>query len=1195
MNELRETSERNPHDPTFSTLMNGSLGKVELSVLSWNINDISDQSLGNKSETEEFRAKIGQVPIFCLQETKNEVNVPNYRCFNKNRETSRSGGLCIGVHRSIAEHFTPIKTDSPDIQALMISKSYTKWENDVFLINIYDSQEYSSYKMKMKKLGHDEQTLESLMNLIGENITSSDIMLVGDFNARTGSLNYIPLWNDWTDPKVMNAPKPSRASKDQVLNERGRKLIDLISCCNLTLLNGSVLGDIFGEYTCLKYNGQSIPDYMAVTANLRTKVKSFKILPLTDISDHKPLLCTFSTETSISSPDLIENIYCDAPKKPKWDEEALSKTFSDNLNRPDLLANLIDISATVPETGEHIYAMNEKFVSTLASAIGKDNVDNAPPLKPRTFSKKKRRSKFRRKQKWFDAECIQAKRELNKISKKYGKNPCDDLLRVCYYSTKKTYRKMIKRKKSAFLEELSSKILQEDRISWDDLKSVKRFNEAPSKLDIFDMSTFHHFFAKLYSERETNFVKNRMTKQPTEEISEILNGAVSEGEIIKAVKSLRNGKAVGLDQVLNEQLKCASQNPSALRALTKLFNGCLDLGVYPWNTTIVSPLHKKGCIYNPDNYRAIAIGSNLGKLFATILLNRLLKFREAHCPDTKNQLGFSKNARTVDHLFTLSTCIEKHVHHNGKRLYTCFVDFQKAFDSISREALLYKLSTLGIEGKFFKCLEFMYKNSNARIKLISKISDTFDVLAGTEQGHPMSPELFKTYIHELSERLNGLEDIECPKLNETILTHLLWADDLVLVALTKDSLQLMLRELESFCAEWGLSVNIKKTAIMIFNRSGRLLKESFGFKYENREVPTTRTYCYLGITFSLTGNFKVAMSLLRQKALRAYFGLKREVDFYNIPKTAVLKLLDSLILPVITYGIELWISKTTGFKEIASLLNRDNHVHLSKLAADPIERFHLSILKWTLGVNKGTSNAAIWGDCGRTPLVIRYVKQVTVFFNRLCRLDREESPALVRHAFAEQKNLNLDWFNVLSTTLNSLDENRHEQQFVNATLCQNRAKDRFISVWQSERQHNRKLRFYNEIKDTFELEPYLALTTKGGSTCVGKIRMSAHKLKIETGRYRNRSENSADRLCDFCCDIATMELMVHLPDVDPIVEDETHFLRTCPRYHTSRTNLQDPVKSLLMYDIKAMFAPEVIQETARYIKELLRTRFPRMT
>ena len=83
--------------------------------------------------------------------------------------------------------------------------------------------------------------------------------------------------------------------------------------------------------------------------------------------------------------------------------------------------------------------------------------------------------------------------------------------------------------------------------------------------------------------------------------------------------------------------------------------------------------------------------------------------------------------------------------------------------------------------------------------------------------------------------------------------------------------------------------------------------------------------------------------------------------------------------------------------------------------------------------------------------------------------------------------------------------------------------------------------------------------------------MSAHKLKIETGRYGSKSENPANRLCDFCCDTDTMDLMVNLPEVDPIIEDETHFLRTCPRYHISRTNLQEPAKSLLMYDVKEMF------------------------
>jgi hypothetical protein len=70
-------------------------------------------------------------------------------------------------------------------------------------------------------------------------------MLLGDFNARTGSVNFTPSSKDWLNQKSMNAPKPSRASKDHVVNERGKKFVDLLS--NLTLLNGNVLGDAFGE------------------------------------------------------------------------------------------------------------------------------------------------------------------------------------------------------------------------------------------------------------------------------------------------------------------------------------------------------------------------------------------------------------------------------------------------------------------------------------------------------------------------------------------------------------------------------------------------------------------------------------------------------------------------------------------------------------------------------------------------------------------------------------------------------------------------------------------------------------------------------------------------------------------------------------------------------------------------------------
>ena len=61
-------------------------------------------------------------------------------------------------------------------------------------------------------------------------------------------------------------------------------------------------------------------------------------------------------------------------------------------------------------------------------------------------------------------------------------------------------------------------------------------------------------------------------------------------------------------------------------SILHLFNQCLSNGVYPWNVSLVTPLHKKGDRANPDNYRAIAVSSAIGKLFSNILLERLVKF-----------------------------------------------------------------------------------------------------------------------------------------------------------------------------------------------------------------------------------------------------------------------------------------------------------------------------------------------------------------------------------------------------------------------------------------------------------------------------------------------------------------------------------------------------------------------------------------
>ena len=83
------------------------------------------------------------------------------------------------------------------------------------------------------------------------------------------------------------------------------------------------------------------------------------------------------------------------------------------------------------------------------------------------------------------------------------------------------------------------------------------------------------------------------------------------------------------------------------------------------------------------------------------------------------------------------------------------------------------------------------RNSSTRIKLIQKLSAAIDVTTGTEQGHPMSPELFKMYVLDLSTRLESISDLNLPFLNDFPISHLLWADDLILLALDGPTTELL--------------------------------------------------------------------------------------------------------------------------------------------------------------------------------------------------------------------------------------------------------------------------------------------------------------------------------------------------------------------------------------------------------------------
>ena len=95
---------------------------------------------------------------------------------------------------------------------------------------------------------------------------------------------------------------------------------------------------------------------------------------------------------------------------------------------------------------------------------------------------------------------------------------------------------------------------------------------------------------------------------------------------------------------------------------------------------------------------------------------------------------------------------------------------------------------------------------------------------------------------------------------------------------------------------------------------------------------------------------------------------------------------------------------------------------------------------------KGTSNAAVYGDTGRIPLVLIILKQFVNFFNRLSLLDRNDSNSIARHAFAEQKQLKLSWYTAVQSLTQQLDprmeyvEDNKTRILTNALLCKKMGK-----------------------------------------------------------------------------------------------------------------------------------------------------------
>ena len=626
-----------------------------------------------------------------------------------------------------------------------------------------------------------------------------------------------------------------------------------------------------------------------------------------------------------------------------------------------------------------------------------------------------------------------------------------------------------------------------------------------------------------------------------------LNYHISEKELLKCIKELKNNKAVGLDSICNEMIKYSQH--AMLNCLLKVFNKILSSGSYPkeWCRGYIVPIFKGGDRSIPSNYRGITIMNCIAKLFNTVLNKRLDDFFDKRNLINCRQIGFKKGSRTSDHMFILKSLIEKYTKRSSK-LYACFIDFKKAYDKVDHICLIYKMLKAGIGGNFIKLFKDSYlkKGLEVCVKMNNMLSSPFKCKTGVRQGDPVSPNLFKLFINDLVDYIDT--DVK-PTLNNFHYNCLLYADDIVLLALSEEDLKKQVEGVEKFCKDWGLEVNTNKSKVMVFNTKGVEITTDVCFR--GVKLENVSTYRYLGILFHISGKINFMKQDLLERGQKAMFKL---MSYFKDGKPSVqtgFHLFDRVVKPVLLYGSDVFGINNLRYKSI-----------FNEMYKDIFEKCHLKFCRYLLGVHKHAPIIGIYGETGRFPIYISEIKMFIKFWYRAEKCT-EKSDILLYNAMCYNRSIQSTWFKTVKKILNLINVSTDQAilkniHFLSKSLMKT-YQDKFIEGWRRSlncddrngSNMKNKLRVYRNFKSEFKCEKYLMICNNAVfRSGICQLRISCHKLRMETGRYcRNNSRlNPEDRICTYC-------------DLNE-VENECHFLLRCPAYSVEREVLFNSINKV---------------------------------
>jgi hypothetical protein len=1061
----------------------------------------------------------------------NGIDIEGYTWFGNNRKLiSRkavrgSGGVGILVRDSVLKYFTVTVVEKGHDGILWIQLINKRNKETLGVCVCYLPPSNSSREDR------SQDFFDTLKALVIQNGLQGKFLICGDFNARCGYLQDC----------VMEecSVGGNRDVIDSTVNSAGRSFIEFLQTMELCMLNGR-----FGQanYTSVSSKGMAVVDYAIVPCQYFSHCSNF------DINDVMECAQKYAIAVDSSVPDhSILTWEVAMPNDNKRNHSDVRETR--------ILRTIPEEYFKSEEILRELHTLEEKMAARNVSENEINGIydDFCEVIKKQLLCKRVKKriggTRHARSQPWWSSRLAELRDEVAQALQEWKNDKRTVEKRLGYIGRQKDFDKEVKHAKRRYLREQQQKLLEDQRYRpqsfWKKLNLGRSKKQAAIPETVLDdhgneiihktgvLDCWRAYFEQLYNvnvEGDSGHVHAYPPVGQRLETDE-LNIEITVEEVEQAIKANEDKKAPGFDEIRANFIK----NKQCITFLHKFFNCCLIEGVIPlqWQKGIIIPVSKKAkptkC---PNDYRGISLQSMILKTFCRILQSRLVNFLEQNEMLSDEQNGYRKGRSCQDHIFVLTSIIENRMCLK-QDTYGCFIDFKKAFDSVNRDILWKKLEgRYGLHGKFLEILKSMYARTESCVRIGGSLTDWFDVRNGVKQGCILSPILFSLFLEDLVQEIKDLgKGVVCER---AIVSLLLFADDMVLIAPNPQSLHLMLATVSDWCQRMGIKMNLEKTKIMHFRKKHRNRPRcSYTFTTREGIIEYVHEYKYLGVHINEHLNWEESLSRITVKARRALAGVNcktRNHGGFHLKTYS--KLFVALVESVILYSAMVWGNKWS--KQFCSIQTQ--------------------AMRFFLGVGKTCPNAALYGELGWRPIHRSIEVTVLKYWYRLCNLDGNRLTGMVFRwgsRLAEEGHNN--WARRTQSLLRTVSNELgcplpgSMKDFVKAAWSTLMGIE--FNLWKEElnripkgSESGGRLALYRMFKDEPCPEDYITkIIPRDRRRTLVMLRSGCLGLTLETGRYRSPKVPVRERKCQLC--------------KTNCVEDEIHFISVCPAYNAERAHL----------------------------------------